>query len=90
MGCGQQFPNRPQLFRQVVELMETHLHYIVWGYERIEPGTGNHLDNVILDIFALSAVEALARAKVLVPGKNEYCVRSVIEHLATGACSSHG
>lgn len=62
-----------------------HLHYIVWAYASIEPGSGNYLDNVTLDLFAKSEDEAIKRAISLVE-KPYYCVRNVIEHLDGQPC----
>lgn len=66
--------------------METHYHFIVWAYERIEAGTGNYIDNVVLDLISPSPEHALQRAKTLAPKKGGYCVRSIIEHFE-GACT---
>lgn len=67
---------------------KTHLHFVCWAFERIEPGSGNYLDNVIVEVFAESSAEALRKAESLVPHKPYYCVRSVIEHME-GACTNH-
>ena len=64
----------------------THLHWLVWAYERIEPGTGNYLDNTQLDLIAPTADEALARAHDLLPTKPNLRVHSVIEHLDGQPC----
>lgn len=63
----------------------THLHFIIWAAERIEQGTGNFMENTILDLMAVTTEEALARARGLIK-KNIYVVRQVVEHL-DGACS---
>jgi len=68
--------------------IETHYHFICWGYERIEAGTGNYVDNVVIDLIASSSEEALVRARQLVPGKHGYCVRNLIEHFDS-QCQSH-
>jgi hypothetical protein len=67
--------------------MNTHYHYIIWGYERVESGTGNYIDNVIIDIISDSEELALDRAKQLVE-KPYYTVRSVIEHFNDQPCKS--
>jgi len=65
--------------------VDCHLHYIIWAYERIEAGTGNYIDNVVVDILATSEEEALIRASTLVR-KPSYCIRSVIEHFNGWPC----
>ena len=62
-----------------------HLHYIVWAYDRVEPQTGNFINNVTLDLLAKSEAEALKRASTLVKKPN-YCVRGVIEHFDGQPC----
>ena len=42
---------------------KTHLHYIIWGYDRVEPTTGNYVDNTVIDIIADSEAAALTKAK---------------------------
>lgn len=69
--------------------MEKHLHFIVWAYDRIEPDTGNYINNVVLDLISDSSEKAVARARGLVPDKPGYCVRSVIEHFDE-QCRGHG
>lgn len=64
--------------------MATHLHFIIWAAERIEQGTGNFMENTIIDLVAASTEEALARARGLVK-KNVYVLRQIVEHL-DGAC----
>ena len=64
----------------------THLHYIVWGYDRIEATTGNYVDNTIIDVIAGSETAALARAKDLVK-KKAYRVNTVVEHFDGQPCS---
>lgn len=64
----------------------THLHYIVWAYERVEPGTGNYLDNTVVDVIVESEAKALTKAKGLVK-KHLYCVRTVVEHFDGQPCS---
>lgn len=66
----------------------SHIHWLIWAYERIEPGTGNYIENTQIDIVTTSLELALDKAKRLVPGKAGYVVRSVIEHL-DGACTGH-
>jgi hypothetical protein len=65
--------------------MSTHYHYIIWGYERVEPGTGNFIENAIIDVLALNEGEAIKRAKSLVTKAN-YIVREVIEHIDGQPC----
>lgn len=63
-----------------MESNNKHLHFIVWAYEKIEPGTGNYLENTVIDLIDTSTNNAIKRAKGLVSGKAGYCIRSVIEH----------
>lgn len=81
-----QFTHGPQLFPKESQLK--HLHFIVWAYDRIEPDSGNYINNVILDLIVESHSEAMLRAHILVPDKPGYCIRSVIEHF-DGQCSGH-
>jgi hypothetical protein len=61
--------------------MNTHLHFIVWAWEKVEPGTGNFINNTTLDLIAESSEDALLRAaKFVKKPEGNYCVRSVIEH----------
>ena len=64
----------------------THIHYIVCAYERVEPGTGNYVDNTAVDVLADNEDEAIEKAKGLV-SKPNYCVRTIIEHLSGQPCS---
>ena len=64
----------------------THCHYIVWAYERIEPGTGNYVDNTIIDVLADGEPEAISKAKSMVR-KKAYRVQMIIEHLDGQPCA---
>lgn len=67
----------------------THYHVIVWCYDRIEPGSGNYINNVVVDLIAESTLEALKRAEGMIPGKGGYCVRSVIQHFDSQCRHEH-
>ncbi len=67
--------------------MTKHTHFIVWAYDRIEEGTGNYINNVIIDLIDITSEEAIKRAKEIVKGKKGYCIRSVIEHF-DGMCKT--
>jgi len=64
----------------------THLHCIVWAYERVEAGTGNYVDNTTLDLLCELPSEAMHRAAALIPGK-QYRIHAVIEHMDGQPCS---
>ena len=64
----------------------THKHFIVWAAQRIEPGTGNYVENVTIDLIVESAEEALAEARMLAPDKAIYTLRQVIEHFNGQSC----
>lgn len=46
----------------------------------MEPGTGNYIENVAIDVLAETMGDAIQKAKFLVPGKKVYSVRQCIEH----------
>jgi len=70
--------------------MTTHFHFIVWAWERIEPGTGNYINNTTIDLICRTSTEALGRARDLVPDKAGYAIRSVIEHVEGACVTGHG
>lgn len=67
--------------------MKTHMHFIVYVADRIEPGTGNYIDNTSLDLICATSDEAIARARGLVR-KNIYSIRQIIEHFGE-TCGGH-
>ena len=66
--------------------MKTHLHFICWGYTRVEEGTGNYIENTIVDIISTGEKAALARAKGLV-SKPNWVIRTIVEHFDGQPCS---
>ena len=64
----------------------THLHFIVWAFERIESDTGNYIGNSTLDLIAEDAPSALNRAAEIIPDR-VYRVHQVIEHFDNQPCS---
>lgn len=67
--------------------MKTHLHFIIWAADRVEAGTGNYIDNAIIDLVAVTSEEAEARARGLIK-KNIYTIRQIIEHIGE-RCGGH-
>jgi hypothetical protein len=66
--------------------VSTHLHFIIWAYERIESDTGNYIGNSVLDLIAESAESAVRRAESILP-ERQYRVHQVIEHFDNQPCS---
>lgn len=64
----------------------THLHWIIYSYDRVEEGTGNLIGNTVVDLLAESRQGAMKRAKALMPNKM-YLIKNVIEHFDGQPCS---
>lgn len=67
-------------------MLDTHLHYIIWGFERNDLVTGQVYDMATIDVIAPDEKAALEKAQRLVK-KSGYFVKSVVEHISGQPCS---